>query len=182
MEYEALIRSIIQKIDIILPSGDLSLFHEFLAKGEPQLAIEYLCDRLFEHEIVISQELGKMLIVLAGKMGMSAYRTWRGIWVESSVPGERQFLNLEFPDLQKPVLEIFEKIRDRMPSDAVTLIHEFLDHWEVTLAIDELCQVLVQHNISISQQDKETLQSIWLDLGHNPAELADLSIQQENKK
>jgi hypothetical protein len=182
MKAESLMSAIITEIDKKLPSEDLLLFHEFLSNEETELAIEYMCDRLFEHEIVVSQRLGQMLIVLAGKIRLSPYRTWRGIWVEGDSSGEKVLLNLEFPDLQAPVLAIFEKVRDRMEPDVASLMQDYLTQWEIELAVDDMFHALIYYKIPISQKEVDTLRSIWLDLGHNPAELTGFLIQKEEKK
>jgi hypothetical protein len=170
---------VIAEMDKVLLHEDIVIFHDFLAHGQQELAIEFACDRTLEHGFVISEKLGQMLLVLCGKLGLSPYRTWRAIWVERPPPEGRDRLRVEGADLLSPIVEIFLKFQDRLDSGWVDQIQFFLVNEDLDLAIEDIYSCFVENQIPISKRDVDTIRSTWLDLGRDPAELKDFVLKEE---
>jgi hypothetical protein len=177
MERELLMRNVIADVDKILFHEDIVVFHDFLAHGQERLAIEFVCDKILEHGLVISKKLAQMLQVLSEKMSLPPHRTWRAIWVECAPPEDRERLKVEGPDLLSPIVEIFLKFKEHIDSEWVEQIQFFLENGDLDLAIEDIYNCFVENQISVSQRDVDIIRSTWLDLGRDPAELKDFCIK-----
>jgi hypothetical protein len=180
MELDSLISSTLNDIEKILPAWSIKIIRELLRYEEPELAVEFMCDKLIEYKCIIPERLGKMLQVLSYKLHLEPEISWWGIVVEDPETKQPVRLLAEKPDLTPPGSEIFEKVKqDLLPSDA-SLIDEFMTAGEDDLAIDELCLCLINDHIPISKSDADVLRTIWLDMGRDPNDLANFTI--EDKK
>jgi hypothetical protein len=182
METESLMKSIITEIHTVLSPEDLILFHEFLSKNEIKLAIEFMCDRLFEREIKLPESLGRKIRVLCEKLELSPYETWRGILVKNEDGELIEQMNPISPDWASPLREILERVRDRMEPGVAALIQDYLTQCEIEIAIEDMCHALIYYKIPISQKDVDILRTFWLDLGHNPTEFTGFLIQEDEEK
>ncbi len=177
MELELLIFSIREEVCKILNKQDLELIDEFLDRDELHLTIEFVCDRLFDQNLVISEFLGKMLKEVSEKFEISPIRSWCPLLVEESESHQLKRLWGDSPDFETPVMEIFNKIRPSIDPDGAAQIDEFFSVGELSLAIDDIVYCLINNKIPISKKDVDQLRSIWHDLSHDPSEWIGFNIQ-----
>ena len=179
MQLDTLISAIALEIDKEFPGRDRNLFHEFLDRGELNLAIEFACDKIFEFDIPISEQLGKMLQVISEKLEMPPKRSWWPILVEETETHQLRRLYLEGPDLRTPAREIFEKIRTFLDPEAATEIEDYFSVGELGLAVEGVIYCTINGKIPISRKDANRLKSIWLDMNCDPREAEGFTIQDE---
>lgn len=171
MNIDTLLNQITMNASSMLLKDDLSLFCEFVSYGELELAIEFMCDKIRERNVIIPEKFGRMLKVLADKFGISPARSWWSLPVQDSEGKRAWRLCFEGPDLIPPILSIFERVKKSIDTATAQQIKEFFDAGESELAVDELWHTLVQDKIPISKLEVDQLRTIWLDMGNNPAEL-----------
>jgi hypothetical protein len=177
MELEPLILSIREEVGKILKKRDLTLIDEFLDRDELHLTIEFICDRLFTQNFVISEFLGEMLKEISEKFEISPIRSWCPLLVEEAESHQLKRLWGDFPDFETPAMEIFNKVRPSIDPEAAAQIDEFFSVGELSLALDGLFYRLINDKIPISKKDVDQLRSIWHDLSHDPTEWIGFNIQ-----
>jgi hypothetical protein len=179
MEISSTFSIISEEIDKVFQESDLDLFHEFLAIDEPEMAIEFICDRISEYDFRITDRLGQALQIASAKLCVPPGRSWWGIVVKEAGSGQLKRLYSDGPDLVSQARGVFEKAKKYIPSRDAEQIDEYLSHDELELAMEDLCYVLVHEKIEISKQDLDRLRTIWLDMGLDPAQLSGFSLRNE---
>lgn len=179
MRIDRLIYLISSEIDKICLCRDRRLFHEFLEHGDMNLAIEFACDKIFEFDVPISEELGKMLQVIAKKLEITPERSWWPILIKETENHPLRRLYLEGPDLETPAREIFDKVRKFMEPEAADEIEEYFTVGELGLAVEGVIYCTINGKIPISRKDANRLKSIWLDMNCDPREAEGFTIQDE---
>ena len=153
METESLIKAVVKEANKLFAPRDALFFHEFLSNGELGLAIEFLCDQLFEYDVEIPPGFAQKLTVLSGKLDLSPRRSWNFLLVKGPRSNASYRLRSDAPVVVDAVFEIFEKVESRIARDVAAYIQDWLDDNDVTLALENIHQALVQGNISLSVQD-----------------------------
>jgi len=179
MDLDCLVSTIVDEVNKVMPGKDRALFHEFLDHAELQLAIEFICDKIFEYDVPIPARFGKMLQVISAKLEIEPARSWWPIMIEEPETHQLARLRAEGTGLYVQAQEVFEIVKKYLTPQFACLVDEFLSHNELDLAIDELCHCLINHQIPISKHNVDTLRTIWLDMGYNPAELVGFNILKE---
>jgi hypothetical protein len=169
----------INEIDKIAFRKDLIIFHELLNYDEPRLAIEFICDKIFECDLVIPERLGKMLQLVTAKLEIEPARSWWPIVIEESESHQLRRLCVEGSDLVGQTQEVFNRVKQYLTPRMSDLINEFLHHEELELAMDDLCHCLIDIQIPVLKKDVDKLRSIWLDMGYDPSEWTGFNIQDE---
>jgi hypothetical protein len=181
VEKKASIREISSEIDKVLPKNrDIDLFHEFLSQNEEVLACEFVCDRLTEFGVFLSEKLGKTLRALCENLGISLERGVLGLRIINPDTGECEFLHPIASDVwTAPLLEILDKIRNKTDPEAAAQVQEFIDVGEFSLAVDDIYHILIFDKIPVNQKDIDTLKSIWADFGDSSADLKGIIVLEE---
>lgn len=156
------------------------MFHELLSRDELNLAIEFICDKIFEHNLVISEYLGKILQVVSAKLGIIPRRSWGLLVIEESESHQLKRLYPLLLDLEAPAREVFDKVRKYIEPEGAAQIDEFFTVGELELAVEDLVYCLINYKIPVSEKDVDKLRSIWLDIYRDPSEWVGFNIQEES--
>ena len=184
MEIDDLKIEIIHEIGPLIETTDMRIFHEFLRHGELALAIEFICDKLFENDIYISERLSKMLRVAAAKLEIAPENSWSGIVVIEEKTGRLWRMLIGCPSSEGvgerlEINHIFPQIEKYVDPGAVSEIRLYWSHNEPELALESLCCYLIEGKIQIPRKHANTIRALWLDLGRDQGELKELIVEND---
>jgi hypothetical protein len=154
----------------ILSQDDMDLVFELLAHNELGLAIELICDKLAEYNSILPESLGLKLQFVATQLMLDPLKTWEGLIIEENHSHQLRRMYREGADLNSYIETIFHGVCDKLNSDSIRRIREFLDYDELDLAIDSLCYGLISGKIEISKIVLNRIRTVLLDLGRDPDE------------
>lgn len=179
MDIALLKRSILNEIEPYIADEDLNLAKELMQFDEPELAIEFICDKIVEHHTFIPERLGNMLLVISAKLNIEPRQSWWAVVVFDSKTNQPTWLGRDvgaLDELESTAREVLKNVQQYL-GELATQIDEFLRVGEFGLAMEDLCRILIDDQIPISKLDADKLRIIWLSMGRDPNDLANFKIQ-----
>ena len=126
-----------------------------------------ICDQLHDHHSKLSEQKIQKLRKLCIKMNLPPESTWENLIFIDSVTNElrRLFRSEDMgQEFDEKVNAITDEVQDKLGSDQVELIREYLKYDEPELAIDTLFGNLLVEKIPVSRQSYEKIQWLLADL------------------
>jgi hypothetical protein len=175
-ETKTLLSSVLKEVEPFLLTEDLELLYEFLTHDKLGLAIEFMCDKLYEYRSILSETLGKKLQVLSGYMGLHPARSWEGVIVFNTAYQQPAVMIRDLPDFGGAITSIYDAVKGHLEMKDSEQIKEFIEVDEFELAIDMLCGCLKVDKIPISIELLNKIRTVLLDLDMDPEKWNDLII------
>jgi hypothetical protein len=190
MDLDFLMHEIVESIQKFLSREDLSLALEFLNHNDQRLAIEFICDKFSEKNVVIPEQLGKMLQVASAKLGLPPNRSWKTILIEESEGHKlRRLMEVYANTAQDYEIDasihpkdILERSKKYFPSDIISELDSYFSYGEFELGLEGLIICLIRFHVPISKKEVDSLLTIWLDFGHNPGDWKEFTLLEDIEK
>jgi hypothetical protein len=137
-----------------LHPDEIRLAEHFFSQGEPELAIEFLCDLFFEYEIIFPESFGDLIKEVASELNLRPEQTWEQIIVEDKKTHSpyRLYTGKNPVLILQEVESIFSEVGHKFSPELFDAVREFIDVNECELAIDGICTGLLDGKIRISKE------------------------------
>jgi hypothetical protein len=157
------IRELINDMRMYLSLEDMDILENLLMHRKLSLALEVICDQLYNYHSYLSEHEIQKLRKLCTEMNLPPENTWEGlVFLESLTNEPRRLFRSEDMgrEFDETINAITDEVQDKLGPNRVEMVRDFLKHDEPELALDVLLGNLLDEKIPISRQSYEKIQKI----------------------
>jgi hypothetical protein len=161
------IYDLLEDFEMYFSLEDMEILKNLLMHHKPGLVLEVICDQLHDHRSQLNEQKIHKLRELCIKMNLPPESTWENLIFMDRVTNEprRLFRSEDMGrEFDETINAITDEVQDKLGSDQVELIREYLKYDEPELAVDTLFGNLLVEKIPVSRQSYEKIQWLLADL------------------